>query len=284
VGIAYLLALEQVNALSVTAEENIRLDQAIENGYLGLHNGILDQSGILLSRRDQLTFIDCATTAHKLIPAARTTPPWSVLLAFSGLREALVGTDYNRRVAECEAAARMLLAAAGRAEETPLLGRVRQQEYAEHAVRLPEPLRRRAAHFFSEVERVHQGAVAWKQGELREFGRLMTASGESSIRNYQCGCPQLVDLYEIMVKCAGVYGARFSGAGFRGCCVGLVSRALAARAAQTIQRAYARHQPHLAATAFVAVCHSDDGARFLGAGERPTSEHCRHGANCPSGS
>ncbi len=280
VGVAYLLALEDVNQLSVAVEQNILLDQAIERGYLGLQNGILDQSGVLLSRKDHLTLIDCATTGHQLIRAAPSAPPWCVVLAFSGLKQALVGTDYNRRVAECREAARILLDATGRTEEAPWLGRVDPSEYREHQGRLTEPLRRRAAHFFSEVERVHCGAEAWRQGNLREFGRLMTASGESSICNYECGCPPLVDLHRILIQVEGMYGARFSGAGFRGCCIGLVDRTRAAEAAEAIQRAYAERQPHLAPEAFVAVCHSDDGARFLGAASAASaSEHPRHDTN-----
>jgi galactokinase len=91
----------------------------------------------------------------------------------------------------------------------------------------------------------------------------MSASGESSIRNYECGCPPLIDLYQIMVRRPGVYGARFSGAGFRGCCIGLVESARAAEAAEAIQGAYREHRPELAANASVVVCHSGDGARFL---------------------
>ncbi len=263
VGVAYLLAFEEVNKLQVSAGENIALDQALETGYMGLRNGILDQSGILLSRQDHLTRIDCATAESRLIPAPRSLPPWNVLLAFSGLKRALVGTDYNRRVAECEAAVRILLAAAGRRDENPCLGRLGSKEYLEHRDRLPEPLRRRAAHFFAEVERVQRGCQVWAQGDLWEFGRLMTASGESSIRNYECGSPPLIGLYEIMTRCEGVYGARFSGAGFRGCCVGLVEQAAAAQAAETIQRAYAERYPELAPAAWMAVGDTGDGARVL---------------------
>ena len=53
-------AIEDVNRLSVTPEENILLDKYIENVYLGLHNGVLDQAAILLSRRNQLTLLDCS--------------------------------------------------------------------------------------------------------------------------------------------------------------------------------------------------------------------------------
>ena len=214
VGVAYLLALEAVNALDVSAHQNIRLDQAVENGFLGLHNGILDQAGVLLSRRNHLTLIDCATAEHQLIPASNAMPSWSILLAFSGLQKSLMGTDYNRRVVECAEAARTLLEAAGRMEKHPLLGLVTAADYERFKDRLPTPQDRRAEHFFSEVDRVRKGVVAWKNGDLHEFGRLMTASGESSIRLYECGAPPLVDLYQIMIQCPGVYGAASAARAF----------------------------------------------------------------------
>lgn len=37
------------------------------------------------------------------------------------------------------------------------------------------------------------------------------------------GCEPLVQLRDILASAPGVYGARFSGAGFRGCCVALVA-------------------------------------------------------------
>ena len=239
------------------------LDQAIENNYLGLNNGILDQSGILLSQKDHLTLMDCNTGQHRLIPPQPGLPFCSFLLAFSGLQRALVGTDYNRRVAECAEAARILLAAERRTEETPRLGSVTECEYAAHRDLLPAPLDRRATHFFSEAARVRSGVSAWQRGDLREFGRLMTASGESSIRNYECGCPPLTDLYGILTRCPGVLGARFSGAGFRGCCIGLVEPEATAEAGKEVLREYARLQPALASAAAVVCVHSDDGARFL---------------------
>jgi galacturonokinase len=206
----------------------------------------------------------CATGNHRLIPTGGSANSWNILLAFSGLKQALVGTDYNRRVAECAEAARILLAAAGRTENNPVLAHVSETEYATHKARLPSPLDRRAEHFFGETVRVRDGINAWQRGDLREFGRLMTASGESSICNYECGCPPLIDLYKILVRCPGVFGARFSGAGFRGCCIALVERAAAAQATTEITRKYAECQPELATHAAVIIVHSDDGARKIG--------------------
>ena len=263
IGVAYLLALEQVNGLSVSPAQNIALDQAIENGYLGLRNGILDQSAILLSRRGQLTVIDCRSVRHELIRPAEITPELAILIPFSGLTQALVSTDYNRRVEECKVAATQLLGAVGRPDDDALLVNLSPAEYAAHRERLSGAPARRAAHFFTEMERVTGGVHAWQRGDLDEFGRLMTASGDSSIRQYECGCPPLIDLYEILIDTPGVYGARFSGAGFRGCCVSLVAPAAAASAAEEVRRRYAERHPHLAEGAPVLVCRSDDGARVV---------------------
>ena len=263
IGVALLLALEQANGLMVTAQENIALDQAIENEYLGLRNGILDQSAILLSRRDQLTYIDCRTCEHELIPPATSAGSPAILLAFSGLKRALVGTDYNQRVDECRAAADALLRALGRPDAVPVLRNIEPDEYAQCRRLLDGPPARRATHFFSEVQRVREGVDCWRRGDLAGFGRLVSASGESSIRNYECGCPPLVDLYEILVATEGVYGTRFSGAGFRGCCVALLDPQAAEPAAESVLGRYRRRQPQLAGDAFALVCRSDDGARHL---------------------
>jgi galacturonokinase len=264
VGVAYLLAFEDVNELSVSHEENILLDQQIENGYVGLRGGILDPAAILFSRRGYLTRIDCATTGHDLLPAAPTMPPFKILLAFSGLRQALVGTDYNRRVEECAEAARVLLAAVGRPESRPVLGSITAGEYADCRELLHDAPARRAAHFFSEVERVGRGIAAWQTGDLAAFGALMTASGASSIHNYECGSPPLIDLYEILVATEGVYGARFSGAGFRGCCVALVRTEEAERVAARVGEQYHSRYPDLARDASIVLCDSADGARIVG--------------------
>ena len=84
-GIAYLLALETVNDLEVTPEDNIEHDRYIENVYLGLKNGILDQSIILMSDRDHLTFLDCEEFEFAKYPTPTDNGRFEVLVAHSGL-------------------------------------------------------------------------------------------------------------------------------------------------------------------------------------------------------
>ncbi len=262
-GVACLLALEEVNRINLSNSDNILLDQKIENEYLGLRNGILDQAAILLSRKGQLTRINCRTHEHELVAAGAQMPPFTILLAFSGLTRSLVTTDYNRRVDECTAAARTLLDAAGHKNSQPLLGNVSLAEYLAEKHHLNGAAARRAEHYFSEVARVEQGVQAWRRGDLVEFGRLMTESCSSSIHNYECGATPLVVLYELLISLPGVFGARFSGAGFRGCCVALVESSVADDVARHVDQAYKERIPELASRAGVLLCHSDDGARIV---------------------
>jgi galacturonokinase len=263
IGVAYLMALEDANNLRVSVRENIELDRKIENGYLGLNNGVLDQSAILLSRRDHLTLIDCKTSEHRLIPKPDGMPPFKILIAFSGLQQALVSTGYNLRVQECRDAARALLDAAGRPEAEQLLGHVTPGEYAALGDRLAGPSAKRARHFFSEADRVSRGTKAWQMGDLAGLGALMSESGRSSIDNYECGSEQLIALYDILLATDGVAGARFSGAGFRGCCVAFVASEAADGACERVRKAYADRYPELSHGAPVFCCESDNGARIL---------------------
>ncbi len=264
VGIAYLLALEHVNGLVISPQENIRLDRYIENTYLGLQNGVLDQSIILLSRRDHLTFLDCQSMQVEQVPVGSPHADVEFLVVYSGVAQALVGTDYNLRVSQCAEAARILLLAAG--EPVPAVPRLRlvpEAVYNHYNHNLPVPLLKRARHFFTEIRRVQQGVDAWRAGDIRRVGELIKASGASSIFNYESGCAQLKTLYDILSDCPGVYGVRFSGGGFRGSCIGLSDPAYREEIKALVSAHYPQAHPEMAEHYSVHFCRSDGPARVL---------------------
>ncbi|KAL8488292.1 hypothetical protein ACS0TY_024534 [Phlomoides rotata] len=276
VGVAYLLAFESANKLIVSPTENIEYDRLIENEYLGLKNGILDQSAILLSSYGCLTCMNCKTKEHILIrcpelnrnPENETEKQFKILLAFSGLKQALVtNPGYNSRVAECREAAKILLQASGNEGPEPLLSNIAPEAYEEHKDKLDPSLARRAEHYFSENKRVLEGLEAWASGNLEGFGKLISASGLSSIHNYESGCEPLIQLHKILVKAPGVYGARFSGAGFRGCCIAFVDARHALEATSFVRKEYSKLQPKLVSQIdedkMVMICDAGDCARVI---------------------
>ncbi|KAM0851294.1 hypothetical protein ACQ4PT_052512 [Festuca glaucescens] len=282
VGVAYLLALENVNDLVVSPVDNIQLDKSIENKYLGLENGILDPSAILLSRYGYLTFMDCKTASPSYAYFSELSKsqqpqgqlPFKILLAFSGLQHNLPKSrGYNTRVFECKEAARALLCVLG-CEDAPILRNVDPGVYEAQKCILDENLARRAEHYFSEMKRVVKGRDAWARGNLQEFGQLVSASGRSSIVNYECGSKEMIQLHEILLKAPGVLGARFSGAGFRGCCLAIVDSERAEEAAAYVRAEYEKAQPELVskipADRRVLVCEPGDSARVI------LPDHDRH--------
>ena len=128
--------------------------------------------------------------------------------------------------------------------------------------RLPENFRKRAAHYFSEFSRAEAGAEAWRKGDLETYGKLIFASGKSSIENYECGCPELITLYHIMTQTDGIYGGRFSGAGFKGCCMSLIDPEKADKVLAEVEEKYLSVYPHLKGKYLGALCDSADGVKL----------------------
>lgn len=263
VTVAYLLALETVNGLSVTPHQNIALVSRTEQDYIGLRNGILDQSSILFSQDGALTCIDCRDQAIKRIKSPGSDLPAEIMVVYSGVDKNLVGSSYNNRVAECQEAARLLLAQQGQVVENPRLRHVDPSHFEEARNSLPEILHRRASHFFGEMSRVADGMDAWQRGDICRFGELITESGESSVHRYESGCPQLITLYETLRDTPGVLGNRFSGAGFRGNCIALIDPAARESIAEAVHRVYPKAFPAEARSYSIHYCRTNGPASLL---------------------
>lgn len=262
VGLAYLMALAHANRLDISREELVTLDQILENEFLGLQNGILDQTTILFSRRDRLLYIDTLNFRTELLAPGARRQDFSILIAFSGISRMLTGTGFNQRVQECRQAAAQL-ARLARRDPVSRLGLLPDSVFEAYGSRLPDPLRRRAAHFFGERRRVFQGRAAWMEGDLTAFGNLMNASCRSSISNYESGSETLKRLWEITAGTAGVLGSRFSGGGYGGCVIALVETNRREEAVRRIEAAYLHEFPDLRGKAAFFYVEPEDGVRLL---------------------
>jgi galactokinase/galacturonokinase len=262
VTLVYLDALCKVNDIRLSAQDMLLMAKKAENKYVGVSCGKLDQSCELLCRKEQLLYLDTKDDSYQLLPQAKCMPPWKVAIFFSGLERSLAGTKFNMRVDECRAAAYALQAFSnveyGRLDET-FLRNVPRELFDAHKERLPLNWRKRALHFYTEQERVEKGAQLWSKGDLQAFGQLMFQSGESSIVNYETGCPELKRLYEIMLETPGIYGGRFSGAGFKGCCCALVNPDYANDIEASVTEKYLASFPEMKGRFLVSFCDTSNG-------------------------
>ena len=263
---AYVMALAKANNISLTKMEIIKIASQAEREYIGLTNGILDQACIVLGERDSLLFLDTDSEQYRIIRKNPRMPEFEIAIIFSGLTRSLVSSDYNLRVAECKAAAWNMMAYADmplKSLDKTFLRDIPKETFEQTKDRMPARFARRAEHFFSEHKRVRMGVTAWETGNLELFGRLSFESCESSIHNYECGSEELIAIYNIMRNTNGVYGGRFSGAGFKGACIALVNPDNKESIREHITSEYLRLFPQYASTFEIHFCKIDDGARFV---------------------
>lgn len=278
--IAYVMAFAKANDITLQPFEVVKIASEAEREYIGLNNGLLDQACIALGKKNQLLFLDCDSNEYRLIPfggqqqstensqfsIVNSQLPFEIGIFFSGLTRSLVNSDYNLRVYECKTAAWNMLAYTEQPLKTfdkTFLRDIPKATFDKTRIAMPARFARRAEHFYSEYRRVRQGVTAWETGNLKLFGKLSFDSCESSIHNYECGSPELIAIYEIMRSLPGVYGGRFSGAGFKGACIALVDPAHKAEIEKVLTERYLAQFPEYERTFQVFWVKPDDGARFL---------------------
>ena len=250
--IAYVMAFAKANNITLEPFEVMKIASEAEREYIGLNNGLLDQACIALGKKDHLLMLDCESNEYRLIPRNPEMPSF--------------GSDYNLRVAECKTATWLVQAY----ENIPLkeqgktfLRDVSESMFRRHCDKMPSRFARRAEHFFGEHKRVREGITAWETGNLEWFGNLSKESCESSIHNYECGSPELIAIYQAMLTTDGIYGGRFSGAGFKGACIALVDPNKKETIEKAVTEKYLAQFPQYKNSFQVFFCQSDDGARFV---------------------
>ena len=260
--IAFLSALCQLNNIHLTQPELIEIALAAEKDYVGVSVGTLDQSCEVYSKKDHLLYLDTLDGSFELIPQHPDMKPYEIAIFFSGVERTLAGSKFNMRVDEAKSAAYALMAYSGMEYGKfgeAYLRNVPVEVFHQYKSRLPENWAKRAEHWYTEFDRVQRGAEAWRRGDLEEYGRLSFESGKSSIYNWETGSAELKTLYELMTRTDGIYGGRFSGAGFKGCCMALVDPAFKESIECRITKEYLKVFPELKGKYSVHFCQSADG-------------------------
>ncbi len=260
--IAFLSALCKVNGIVLTDRETIEVALAAENKYVGVACGKLDQSCEVYSKKDHLLYLDTKDDTYELIPTNPNMKPYKIAIFFSGVERTLAGSKFNMRVDECRSAAYALMAYAGmdygKFDDT-YLRNVPREVYEQYKDKLPDNWRKRAEHWYTEYDRVCKGVEAWRRGDIEEYGRLSFESGWSSIYNWETGSPELKALYEIMTKTKGIYGGRFSGAGFKGCSMAIINPDYEKDILEAVETEYLKLFPELEGKYSAYICSSSDG-------------------------
>ena len=191
-----------------------RFCQRIENEFIHVNCGIMDQFSVAMGRREYAILLDCETLEYKYIPFALKNH--SLIIMNTNKKRELTESRYNERRSECEQALDLLR------RHRPLKN-LCQATLSEVEELLPDgALRKRARHVVSENSRVSKAIDCLQAGDIVNFGELITASHNSLMNDYEVSGPELDAIVAQALAYPGCIGARMTGAGFGGCAIALV--------------------------------------------------------------
>ncbi|MEG0318805.1 MAG: galactokinase [Niameybacter sp.] len=203
-------------SLSITPVEAALLGKKVENEYIGVNSGIMDQFAISLGKKNQVILLDCNTLEYSYHPLQ--LEKHSIVIMNTNKRRELADSKYNERRSECEAALAKLQTVC----DASNLCEVSLEILEAHKALLSEVEYRRVHHVITENMRVKQATVALQAGDLVQLGKLLNGSHESLCKDYEVTGTELDALVEAAWGVEGVLGARMTGAGFGGCSIALV--------------------------------------------------------------
>ncbi|QUL38110.1 galactokinase [Erythrobacter sp. JK5] len=180
----------------------------VENLYMGVPCGIMDQMAVALATPGTAMALDTRTLSCELVAFPRG---YEMVVVHSGLTRKLTDGRYAARKAECDAAKRHF-----GTEDLCLLDRALVE-----AAELDDIPKRRTLHCLSEHARVQKAVAAMRAGDMASFGTLMNASHASMRDLFEMSLPEIDALVESSLK-LGALGARLTGGGFGGCIVACV--------------------------------------------------------------
>ncbi|MFH0993253.1 MAG: galactokinase, partial [bacterium] len=206
--------------LGLSKPELAVLCKKVENEYIGVNCGIMDQFVVANGVAQHALLLNCATLVFTTVPLR--LGEYAIVICNSKVKRGLVDSKYNDRRRECEEALAILQ------RFTPIrelcdLEVLAFTRYGKHLS--DDVLFRRARHAVTENARTKAAHRQLESGDLVGFGKAMTFSHVSLRDDYEVSCPELDELVRLALA-NGAIGARMTGAGFGGCTVNIVSQAL----------------------------------------------------------
>ncbi|MFD0749552.1 galactokinase [Mucilaginibacter calamicampi] len=197
----------------------VKLSKAVENNFIGLNSGIMDQFAVTFGEKDKTMAINCDTLDYDLVNA--NLGDYILAVINTNKPRKLVESKYNERVEECSVA----LTALRQQLDIDDLCDIDLAAFTQNMHLIADQtILKRARHVVEENERVKQAINVLSKNNLAEFGQLMYASHDSLRNLYEVSGVELDTIVDYALTNPNVAGARMTGAGFGGCAIALVKK------------------------------------------------------------
>jgi len=228
-----LFAINELCQLGLPKMEIVRLAQRGENNFVGMKCGIMDMFASVMGRADSVVRLDCRSLEFQYFPFH--APEYSLVLFDSGVKHALVDSEYNTRRQECEAGVAVLQSYE---PQVSSLRDVSPELLFRHRGALDPVVFRRCKFVVEEIARVESACLALQTDNLAQLGQLMFQCHDGLNQEYEVCVPETNFLVEQARASRHVPGARQMGGGFGGCTINLVKTAALTEFSEKTAAAY----------------------------------------------
>lgn len=219
--------------LDITPLDLVKLGKTVENEYIGVNSGIMDQFAIGMGKKECAIRLDCNTLNYEYVPVV--LGDYRIVIMNTNKRRELADSKYNERFSET----RVALKEAQTVRDIDTLADLTNEDFeAIKDVFSSEIILKRAKHAVSENQRTIEAADKLRQGDLVGFGELMKQSHLSTQNDYEVTGIELDTLVHTAWEQEGVIGARMTGAGFGGCAIAIIHKDHIEQATAVIKERY----------------------------------------------
>lgn len=227
--------LEGSYNLAINRKQIILLGQKVENEYIGVNSGIMDQFAIGKGKKDHAILLNCQTLEYQYAPIH--LEKHIILIINTNKRRTLTNSKYNLRRAQCEQALTDLQVF------LPIqsLGELSIEQFEQHKYLIKDEInKKRAKHVIYENERTKEALILLEEGKLEKFGILMNESHTSLQHDFEVTGMELDKIVMTAWEQPGVVGARMTGAGFGGCAIAIVEKDQVESFMENVNKIYTR--------------------------------------------
>jgi galactokinase len=209
--------LEKLYSLEIEKIELVKIGKQVENEFIGVNSGIMDQFAIGMGKKDLGILLNCQTLKYEYAPVK--LDKHCIIIMNTNKRRELADSKYNERNSECQKALAEL-----KTELTiEALADLTEEQFQQNKHLIKSEVRqRRAKHAVYENQRTLKAFKFLKQGDINKFGLLVNDSHISLRDDYEVTGIELDTLVAKAWNEKGVIGARMTGAGFGGCAIAIV--------------------------------------------------------------
>ena len=190
-------------------DELINLAYDIENNFVGVGGGIMDQFVSVLGNQNQALFLNTITRSYELIDIFED---YNFLIIDSNTKRILSNSEFNQKKELCHSASKKMNL--NNLCEKEIISKEDIEILSDEELKV-------CKHVVEENVRVKKAVQFLKDDNPDEFGKLMTESHLSLSKYYGVSTNELNKLVSLS-NSFGALGSKLTGAGFGGAVVTLV--------------------------------------------------------------